>query len=79
VSVVVEFAERITQNPTFTPAYIAPDHRARPVEHPSPGIERTGQVRARKLGHVVRGLDGPRELSTVLQRDAQVRFSDTVP
>jgi len=54
VLVTVEVRPRIAQTPAEAPAYNGPGLQAR-VNSRAPGIERTGPVRPRKLGHVVLG------------------------
>ncbi len=77
LSVVVEIAERIVQNPTPAPPYNAPAETARPNTR-APGIARTDRVRPRKLGHVVLG-STDQEGSQRFFAGLGLKVSDTVP
>ena len=78
VSVVVEIAERITQNRLPTPPDNAPADPARPNSR-APGIERTGQVRPRRLGHVVLGSTDQEGSQRFFSKGLGLKVSDTVP
>jgi hypothetical protein len=59
VDVTVEIRQRVEQVPAEPAVYNGPGRPAR-VGNRAPGIERTGKVRPRKLGHVVLGsIDQP--------------------
>jgi catechol 2,3-dioxygenase-like lactoylglutathione lyase family enzyme len=78
VTVRVEVAGRVRQEPTPTPAYNAPGVDAR-TEHRAPGILREEQVRPRKLGHVVLGSTDQEFSQRFFQLGLGFKISDTVP
>jgi len=78
VSVVVEVAERIAQNPTPTPRYNSPADPSR-ANSRAPGIGRTDRVRPRKLGHVVLGSIDQESSQRFFSGGLGLKVSDTVP
>jgi catechol 2,3-dioxygenase-like lactoylglutathione lyase family enzyme len=78
VSVVVEVAERIDQQPTPAGPYNAPADPARPNTR-APGVIRADRVRPRKLGHVVLGSTDQEDSQRFFSTGLGLKVSDTVP
>ena len=78
VTVRVELAERIAQEPTPVPAYNTPGVDARIGQRAS-GILRETPVRPRKLGHVVLGSTDQDFSQRFFQAGIGLKVSDTVP
>lgn len=78
VRVVVEVADRLVQTPSAPTPYNSPSNIARPNER-APGIERTGRVRPRKLGHVVLGSTDQEGSQRFFVDGLGMRVSDSVP
>ena len=78
VTVEVEIAGRVKQEPTPAPPYNAPGVDARPTTR-APGILREQPVRPRKLGHVVLGSTDQALSQKFFQQGLGFKVSDTVP
>jgi catechol 2,3-dioxygenase-like lactoylglutathione lyase family enzyme len=78
VTVRVEIAERISQEPTPAPAYNTPGVNARTGQRAA-GIMRENPVRPRKLGHVVLGSTDAELSQKFFQQGLGFKVSDTVP
>ena len=78
VTVQVEIAPRIQQEPTPGPGYNGPGVTARAGER-APGILREQPVRPRKLGHVVFGSTDQQASQDFFHKGLGFKVSDTVP
>jgi catechol 2,3-dioxygenase-like lactoylglutathione lyase family enzyme len=78
VTVQVEIAPRIQQEPTPAPGYNGPGVTARDGER-APGILREQPVRPRKLGHVVFGSTDQQASQDFFHKGLGFKVSDTVP
>jgi catechol 2,3-dioxygenase-like lactoylglutathione lyase family enzyme len=78
VTVQVEIAPRIQQEPTPAPGYNGPGVTARAGER-APGILREQPVRPRKLGHVVFGSTDQQASQDFFHKGLGFKVSDTVP
>jgi len=78
VTVQVEIAHRIQQEPTPAPGYNGPGVTARAGER-APGILREQPVRPRKLGHVVFGSTDQQASQDFFHKGLGFKVSDTVP
>ncbi len=78
VTVQVEIAPRIQQEPTPAPGYNGPGVTARAGER-APGILREQPVRPRKLGHVVFGSTDQPASQDFFHKGLGFKVSDTVP
>jgi hypothetical protein len=78
ITVTVEIADRIDQQPTPAPVYNTPGVNAR-TEQRAAGILREGAVRPRKLGHVVVGSTDQEFSQRFFQQGLGFKVSDTVP
>lgn len=77
VTVRVEIAPRIAQNPTPAPPYNTPGVIARPGER-APAVLREQQVRPRKLGHVVLGSTDQETSQRFFNEGVGFKVSDSV-
>jgi catechol 2,3-dioxygenase-like lactoylglutathione lyase family enzyme len=78
VTVQVEIAPRLQQDPRPTPGYNSPGVTARSGER-APGILREQPVRPRKLGHVVLGSTDQQASQDFFHKGLGFKVSDTVP
>jgi catechol 2,3-dioxygenase-like lactoylglutathione lyase family enzyme len=78
VTVQVEIAPRIQQEPTPAPGYNGPGVTARAGER-APGILREQPVRPRRLGHVVFGSTDQQASQDFFHKGLGFKVSDTVP
>jgi catechol 2,3-dioxygenase-like lactoylglutathione lyase family enzyme len=78
VSVRVEIAGRLNQDPVPTPGYNSPGVTAR-ADARAPGILREQPVRPRKLGHVVMGSTDQQASQDFFTKGIGFKVSDTVP